>query len=338
MRMRNSRSGNRRDRVALACACVYAGALCAWTTGAQDLEIVRSQESAADEIGLLLEGVSPYLRPAFEDALNHLTADNWLERDAAESWLEETSVPDDVFAGLARTVELSSEQRHRMVAVLRDRILNRHRGAMGIRMLTVQEGVQVMEVLTNMPSWGLLKVNDIIVSIDGGMVRDNSDLERLLDPHRPGDVIQVTVRRRTANEPPVPAQPPAEDELISFEIRLTDDARFDEEEQLKRRQAREEDAQRMVALYAPRPTNSLTLPPRTGSESAEHAAITVLRSQMEAYLRADDFERTTFETQWRIMRDLLLAEAQAPGLSDDERLRRWEIHQQYIELLATVLD
>lgn len=61
--------------------------------------------------------------------------------------------------------------------------------------LGVKEGVLVAEVVDGGSATGILKENDVIISIDGKQMRKFTDLQESLAKHRPGDVVKVKIIR-----------------------------------------------------------------------------------------------------------------------------------------------
>ena len=59
----------------------------------------------------------------------------------------------------------------------------------------IKEGVQVAEVTEGGSADGILKVNDVILELNGKKVKTMADLQGLLAQHRPGDKVKVTVFR-----------------------------------------------------------------------------------------------------------------------------------------------
>ena len=58
--------------------------------------------------------------------------------------------------------------------------------------LGINEGVQVAEVTEGGSADGILKVNDVILELNGKKVKTMADLQGLLAQHRPGDKVKVT--------------------------------------------------------------------------------------------------------------------------------------------------
>ena len=61
--------------------------------------------------------------------------------------------------------------------------------------LGVNQGVQVMKVTEGSSVEGILKVDDVIIGLDGNKVKTMADLQGMLAQHRPGDKVKVTVLR-----------------------------------------------------------------------------------------------------------------------------------------------
>ncbi|TWV11181.1 PDZ domain-containing protein [Bacteroidaceae bacterium HV4-6-C5C] len=66
--------------------------------------------------------------------------------------------------------------------------------------LGVKEGVLVAEVVENGASAGKLKVDDVIVGVNGKKVHQFSDLQEALSQYRPGDTVKVKVIRNKKEE------------------------------------------------------------------------------------------------------------------------------------------
>ena len=61
--------------------------------------------------------------------------------------------------------------------------------------LGINEGVQVAEVTEGGSADGILKVNDVILELNGKKVKTMADLQGLLAQYRPGDKVKITVFR-----------------------------------------------------------------------------------------------------------------------------------------------
>lgn len=301
---------------------------------AQDGAAPVRQDSAENEFAIPLDLVPEEVRDQFLIAVADLTLPDWSQREGAEQWLMQSPVPDEVFHAMLNSGTLAPEQEHRMIAILRDRILGHERGAMGIKMTTGVSPVQVVEVRPNMPAQGRLQVGDTIIALDGFAIMTSTDLERVLLDRRPGEEIEVTVRRRKAAADPAAAV--FEETTLTVSLTLTDDSLFSEEEQEAWRQAQLLRARDFVAQNSPRPTPLRV--PFSESMIDEPAEVAALRRQLAEYIASDAGTRRDLREQWRATRDALLVATLASGISDAERQRRWEVYTAYVELLPPGVD
>ncbi len=129
----------------------------------------------------------------------------WTAREDASRRLEAHPAPDEALLRVLDQDELSEEQRQRLMSVIATRIINRPRGAIGIRMNTrpgfgggAIEGVEVTQLIEGLPAERVLKVGDVISRIDERDIRNNSDLIDHVQRMSPGQVIQVRVMRPRA--------------------------------------------------------------------------------------------------------------------------------------------
>lgn len=71
---------------------------------------------------------------------------------------------------------------------------------LGYRVRTEGIGVLVSGFVTGSPAIGKLQPGDVIVGVDGKPVRNRADLLELVQAHKPGDELRVTVRRGRSRE------------------------------------------------------------------------------------------------------------------------------------------
>jgi hypothetical protein len=95
--------------------------------------------------------------------------------------------------------DLDVEQRHRLLRVLRWRVLYKPRGAVGILMKPGTLGVEINEVIPGLPAEKVLKAGDQIVKINGEEVRVNNDLVAVVQSMLPGTMIEMTINRPDPN-------------------------------------------------------------------------------------------------------------------------------------------
>lgn len=124
------------------------------------------------------------------------------ERETAMRTLSELRVDVRQLCAVLSDTSLSSEQRYRLVLLLRQQLLYAPRGAVGIRMEAgpalpdgSPPGVRVVEVIDGLPAVGILRPADRITHIDGVPIRFQGDLQILVQSKPPGTVIDLRVRR-----------------------------------------------------------------------------------------------------------------------------------------------
>ena len=108
-----------------------------------------------------------------------------------------------LMAVLDQGTDLVEEQRLRLLGTIEWRILNRPRGAVGIRMMPRTRdlrpgGIEVQEVIAGLPAERILRVGDVLVRLDDRPVLDNQDLILHVQQMRPGERISVDLLRPVA--------------------------------------------------------------------------------------------------------------------------------------------
>ncbi|MBC24340.1 MAG: hypothetical protein CMJ32_10550 [Phycisphaerae bacterium] len=133
-----------------------------------------------------------------------LDSDDLSVRIKAEQFLLSTPAEHEQFLVLLSMERMGNEQRHRLLTILRHRILMAPRGALGIVMEPrngMLAGIEVMEVLRGMPAEGILRAGDRITHIDQQEVRINSDLIEIIQSMPPGHEVQLSILRRKPRAP-----------------------------------------------------------------------------------------------------------------------------------------
>jgi Lon-like protease len=106
-----------------------------------------------------------------------------------------TLVPEDVFnpGGVddrerrqAERREMRQSQRYATAVALRQ---------LGFRVMIEPRGAQIAETLRGYPAASKLRARDVIVAVDGAEVRIPDDLMRILSRGRPGERLELRVRR-----------------------------------------------------------------------------------------------------------------------------------------------
>lgn len=132
-----------------------------------------------------------------------LDGEHYPERAAARVAIEARKpTPDELMALLLRK-DLGVESRHVLVAILRDRIMNAPRGALGIRMEgfgAAGGGVRISGLVAGMPAERVLKVGDLVREINGAALRDRNDLVQFVQGLPPGAPVKVKVLRTKRDE------------------------------------------------------------------------------------------------------------------------------------------
>ena len=105
-----------------------------------------------------------------------------------------------LYAILARG-GLTAEQRHRLIAVIHDRLVNTPRGAIGIKVLTRGAGgrspneIIIEQLLPDLPARDVLEVGDRITRLHGEPLANWRAFVKAVQSRPPGSKITVTVER-----------------------------------------------------------------------------------------------------------------------------------------------
>ena len=162
-----------------------------------------------------------------------LASDDFAEREDASRELRSSPLPDELLVAVLEQDVLTAEQRNRMLRVVRWRVRDRPRGAVGIRMSTSRKGVMVTELVPGLPAERVLKVGDQITRINDTEVRSNTGLVGVVQRLLPGTTITMTVLRPITVKdggPPANEQPDEEpEERIEVEFQLGSYAKLDNE-------------------------------------------------------------------------------------------------------------
>lgn len=119
-------------------------------------------------------------------------------REAAGRALLDRSIGDGELFVLLDRGELDDEGHARLLAVAVRRMLDKPRGALGVRMGNsppARPGVLVQATLPGMPAEKVLLPNDVIEALDGKPLAESTDLVDALQQLAPGSEITVTVLR-----------------------------------------------------------------------------------------------------------------------------------------------
>lgn len=147
--------------------------------------------------------------------IERLNADEFEVRTEATATLRRHPMPDEVLMGVLVRGDLREEQRVRLLGILEWRVMNKSRGAVGVRMTQRgfnedPRGIEVAAVIPGLPAERVLKVGDIIQRLNGKMTDRNEQLILLVQQMRPGERLKVEVLRPIA----APPDPDAPGELV----------------------------------------------------------------------------------------------------------------------------
>lgn len=140
--------------------------------------------------------------PALRALVQQLEDPSFEVREQATRKLVEMA-PDkmQLYAMLAPSSDLSPEQRYRLLAALREYLLNSPRGAVGISMEPVMQmmggpiEIRVTDLLPGLPAERVLKIDDRITHVDDQPLFANDDLQFRVQCKRPGDKVTLTIKR-----------------------------------------------------------------------------------------------------------------------------------------------
>ena len=278
------------------------------------------------------------LKVEFGRNLNLLNSESWAERNEAADWFRTVQVPKEVFEALIQADYLTPEQRAQLVSVLRDRVLTRGSGAIGIQMMGARNGwgIQVSRVLPGMPAEGILKSGDEITHINGQLVESQRDFTPKLAPFAPGETVTLTVQR------PIPDEnnqinefgQQIEYEEIEVDIVLTDDGRLDDEAVNRNLRRRIDMADEIVRQMSPMPI-VLRVPDPMG-DAMDDPILRDLKLELDAFVDSKNPDtREKLIASWKQKREDLRRAILEPNLSPDERRRRQALYQQYVKLLPS---
>ena len=186
------------------------------------------------------------------------------QRQAATVQLQELDVDRKQFYALLNNEPLTIEQRHRIINIVRYRLVEAPRGALGISMMSGNipgnprnpgNGVRVTGLVPGMPAERVLQIDDRITHIDGRPIESSGQLVDLVQGKRPGDTIELTVMRQEQDEN---AAGDAATETMQVDLVLGSTRTIEEREaagrgQLTRSDRREQEAEDVLRRFAPRP-------------------------------------------------------------------------------------
>lgn len=141
--------------------------------------------------------VDTELRLLVED----LGSESYETRERATGRLLDASQANVQFYAILAQQDLTSEQRNRLLMVVRQRLIQTPRGAVGISMRPAVRGpdglahVEVADLIEGLPAERVLKVGDRITHLDGKPLESTEELTVAVQSRRPGEQIVLNVLR-----------------------------------------------------------------------------------------------------------------------------------------------
>ena len=154
---------------------------------------------------------------------------------------------------------LSLEQRHRLLLVLRDDLLNAPRGAIGISVDPLRRRrneIIVEQLVEGLPAIEVLEPGDRVTHFNGKPIARWESFVAMIQARKPGGTVTITVQRRVDQDDQSPEEPkmralPFELVLGSTEL-LIDPATGQVQRNTNLERARANDAAQAVDRFGPR--------------------------------------------------------------------------------------
>lgn len=130
--------------------------------------------------------------------LTKLDDPSFAVRQAASQKLLDPSFSDPSLWAVLDRLTLSEEARGRLLSAACRRVLERPRGALGIRMGAApldRPGVVIQATLVGMPAEKFLRAGDVIEEIDATKVSSTMDLVASIQTYSPGREVKIKLRR-----------------------------------------------------------------------------------------------------------------------------------------------
>lgn len=271
---------------------------------------------------------SPSLARELDKRIAKLDSEYWDERIQAADWLRSLDIHTVILEDMLDASYLSNEQKHQLLAITSDRILRAPVGAIGISMEFVIDeeiaSVRVTGLIAGMPGEKVLKINDLITSINGKKIESNDSLRKVISAYRPGNILKIELNREGDNK---------EVQTLLVELELADATRLNDNGRHSGSVERDRKikADILVATKAPPPV--FLDVPNFLSLAEQHPSVLELRRQLED-IQKGKLERTSeLEEKWKQTLAKLFEQARDPHVGISERNRRREIYMKYLELL-----
>lgn len=230
---------------------------------AQELQVVFPQSlqpSTDDTPGLPTDQdlADVTVDPALAELVAMLDDAMFAAREKAMERLLSGPVDRDQICKMLVGSELSTEQRHRLLALLRYDLLNTPRGAIGIVIdrRKLPNNIIIEQLIENLPAIEVLELGDRITHLDGKRAPDWVFFRQSIEARKPGDIVSITIERWPEDTPD-----DAEDVrllILNFELvlgsaaLLRDPATGPMQTRIVQ-DNRADDANQAVVRFAPRP-------------------------------------------------------------------------------------
>lgn len=216
---------------------------------AQEPPDARAEQAPpADEVdGTLLALVMQLDDPAFD------------RRERAEDALLEVPFDRRQFYAILQHMELTAEQRYRLLGVFSRRLVNQPRGALGISINTRRRDgvIEIEAFVEDLPAREVLEVHDQITHLNGTPVVSWDRFVDTIQSMKPGDLISLQVQRPVRNDDGtlrVDDQGELDFETVNVQMRLGSAEKLSRDGQLAPsgiQQQREQEAYQAWLAYSP---------------------------------------------------------------------------------------
>jgi hypothetical protein len=151
----------------------------------------------------------------------------YTSREAATAKLLAGVFDNEQLYAILVQLQLSAEQRHRLLSIIRDRLINTPRGAVGIKVdrRWLPDQIVIEELLPDLPAQEVLEVGDRIMHLEGQRLESWDAFVEAVQTRPPGSKISVTVERVVAGRRPPRVQvqavaPDVRYETLQIELAL----------------------------------------------------------------------------------------------------------------------
>jgi hypothetical protein len=288
------------------------------------------------------------------DAVRLLDSDDYAVREQATAQLLADRDRRVQLYALLAVGSISTEQRYRLLEVVREQLVNAPRGALGVQMEQQFLGrggpieIKIVDLIAGLPAERALQVGDRIVAIDGNPLFSQDDLQSRIQAKGPGDVLSVTVKRPKVDDNGKIVKDEQDDpvvEVLTFDLRLGPAELLDKRNRQQGlnvrvnriESERRRNAEAITFTYAPNPRviriNGNVERLAGGDEIDRHPVIETLRMQMELLDQVNDDQARMIQDSWRRELANLREMARHPAFSADERELFRRVADRYMQVM-----